>query len=147
MSDVATRPVSPDSLGPAQAAEYVQAADTILCDCGCHPQSVRDCACGHAEGMRAEIAGLVASGKTGAQVIEAYVARHGEKILVSPPAQGFNLVAWLGPGALLVGAAVGLTLVLRRWRRPSPVRSSSAEPAPDDAWKRRLDDALREYDR
>ncbi len=138
--------VSPESLRPAEAAQYDQAAKTILCDCGCHPQSVHDCACGRAEEMRAEIAGEIASGKTAAQVIEAYVARHGEKILVAPPAAGFNLVAWLGPGVLLVVAAVGLTLVLRRWRRPES-RAAASGPPLEAAWKERLDDALREYDR
>jgi cytochrome c-type biogenesis protein CcmH len=137
---------SPETLTPAQAAEYDQAARTILCDCGCHPQSVHDCACGRAEEMRGEIAGEIASGKTGAQVIEAYVARHGEKILVAPPAVGFNLVAWLGPGVLLVGAALGLTLVLRRWRRSRTPAPAGAPPLDAD-WKERLDDALREYDR
>lgn len=139
--------VSPDSLNPTQAAEYGKAAKVILCDCGCHPQSVHDCACGRAEQMRAEIAGEVAAGKTGQQVIDGYVERNGEKILVTPTAQGFNLVAWLGPGALLVGAAVGLTLVLKRWRRPAP-RTANVDPAlPDEAWTRRLDEAMREYDR
>lgn len=139
--------VSPDSLHPAQKAEYDQAAKTILCDCGCHPQSVHACACGRAEEMRAEIAGEIASGRTGQQVIEGYVARSGEKILVTPPAQGFNLVAWLGPGALLVGAAVGLTVVLTRWRRPAPAPAKPETPPPDEDWTRRLDDAMREYDR
>ena len=39
-------------LAPAAMAydesEYLKAAETILCDCGCHPQSVADCACGRA---------------------------------------------------------------------------------------------------
>ncbi len=140
--------VDTSSLAPAQAAEYAVAAKTILCDCGCHPQSVHDCACGRADQMRSEIAGEVASGKSGPQVIELYVARHGEKILVAPTAEGFNLVAWLGPGALLVGAALGLTLVLRRWRRASvPAAPVPAPPPPDEAWAKRLDEALREYDR
>ena len=34
---------------------YENAISVILCDCGCHPQSVKDCACGHAAGMRDEI--------------------------------------------------------------------------------------------
>jgi cytochrome c-type biogenesis protein CcmH len=139
--------VSPDSLNAAQRKEYDQAANTILCDCGCHPQAVHDCACGRAETMRSEIAGEIASGKTGQQVIEGYVARSGEKILVTPPAQGFNLVAWLGPGVLLVGAALGLTLVLKRWRGPGPVAPKAETPPPDEKWNRRLDEAMREYDR
>jgi cytochrome c-type biogenesis protein CcmH len=122
------------------------AVKTILCDCGCHPQAVHDCACGRAEEMRSEIAARIAQGKTGQQVIDAYVAHHGEKILVAPTAQGFNLVAWLGPGALLVGAAVGLTLVLKRWRRPTSEAPHRESPL-EESWERRLEDAMREYDK
>ena len=31
---------------------YDEAINTILCDCGCHPQTVKECACGRAAEMR-----------------------------------------------------------------------------------------------
>ena len=140
------------ALDPALRPEYDEAAVTILCDCGCHPQTVADCSCGRADEMRKEIAAMVGSGgpggtpMSGEQVIDAYVARHGEKIRIAPTTRGFNLVAWLGPGVVILGAAAALVLVLRRWRRRAPETSAPAEPAPspDDPWMQRLESDLRD---
>jgi cytochrome c-type biogenesis protein CcmH len=115
---------------PARAAnaEADRVKRTILCDCGCSPQSVHDCACGRAAEMRAEIEALVREGRTGQQVIDAYVARHGEKILIAPTASGFSLLAWLGPVAALVGGAAIAGLVVRRWGRAAPAVAPPAAP-------------------
>jgi cytochrome c-type biogenesis protein CcmH len=128
-------------------AEYDKAARTILCDCGCHPQSVHDCACGRAAQMRDEIRAEVRAGKTGDQIVADRVARSGEKVRVVPKASGFNLLAWLGPGVALVGAAGFVVLVLKRWRRSPPDESagSPAAAAPlDAAAQARLERELRE---
>jgi len=110
---------------PVQADAARVAGDMILCDCGCHPQTVNDCACGRAAEMRQEIAGLVADGLTSEQVVAKYVEASGEQILIVPTANRFNLVAWLGPLFGLAAGAVWLGFALRRWqRRPSP------DPAP-----------------
>jgi cytochrome c-type biogenesis protein CcmH len=108
------------SAGPnAVSQAYEQAATTILCDCGCHPQSVKECACGRAGEMRTALAAEAKSGKSGDAIVAGYVARYGEKILVSPPAKGFNLVAWTGPAIGLLGAVLVIAAMIRRWRRVS----------------------------
>jgi cytochrome c-type biogenesis protein CcmH len=131
-------------------AEFLKAARTILCDCGCHPQSVYDCACGRAAEMREEIAAQLRQGNTGDEVIDSYVARHGEQIRIAPLARGFNLVAWVGPGLGLLAAAAGTALVLRRWLRRLPAEQAPAPAARpgvrDEEYRARLDAALREYD-
>ena len=122
-------------------AEYLKAAETVLCDCGCHPQSVAACACGRAAELREEMRAMVAGGMTGDEVIASYVAKHGEQILIAPDAEGFNLLAWLGPLALLLGGVVGIVLLVRRW---SPKAGSGAdgapkaELAPDDPYVNKL---------
>lgn len=141
----------PDTSVPltqAQRLEWDAAVQVILCDCGCHPQSVKECACGRAAEMRDEIAAAVGGGKTGTQVIQDYVARYGEKILIAPSTQGFNLVAWLGPGFGFLVAAIGLAVLLRRWRAATiPAPAAAPTPIADDAYARRLESELREYDR
>ena len=114
---------------------YEKAASAILCDCGCHPQSVLACACSHAEGMREDIAREANAGRSADEIIAGYVARSGESILVVPKAEGFNLLAWLGPGVALVIAILAIAVVLRRWRSGSASEASAgpAAPLPADA--------------
>lgn len=127
--------------------EFEKAARVILCDCGCHPQSVYDCACGRAAEMREEIAGEIRKGRTGEQVIADYVARHGEKILIAPKASGFNLLAWLGPAFGLGVGIAGLALAIRRWAREGTegsARDATPAVAADDPYLARLERQLRE---
>ena len=129
-------------------AGYEKATSTILCDCGCHPQSVHACACGRAAEMREEMHAMVASGMSGDEVIARYVERGGEQVLIVPEAKGFNLLAWLGPlGGLLAASAV-LLLVLRRWsgRRAAEIESIAPTPAADDPYHNRLRDALERFE-
>lgn len=103
--------------------EAVFVAGEILCDCGCHPQSVYDCACGRAEEMWRMLGDLVARTGSGEAALAAYVEEHGEKVLLAPRAEGFNLVAWLGPLAGLILAVGAVMLILRRWKRTPEVDS------------------------
>lgn len=129
--------------GPAGKA-YEQAATALLCDCGCNPQSIKDCACSRAEELRVSIAADAAAGKSGEQIVAAYVAKHGQKILVAPPASGFNLVAWVGPAFGLVTAALVMVVLIRRWRRTSQERPEAGGPPTviDDADLARLNKDL-----
>jgi cytochrome c-type biogenesis protein CcmH/NrfF len=123
------------------AKAYERAASTLVCDCGCPPQSIKDCACGHAEELRVSLANDARSGKSGDEIVAGYVARYGQKILVSPPASGFNLIAWAGPAVGLLAAALMIGVMIRRWRRTSaalPQDAATVPPAGDDAYLARL---------
>jgi cytochrome c-type biogenesis protein CcmH len=127
---------------PVDDAEFEKAALAIRCDCGCHPQSAKECACGRAAEMRGEIREMIARGMTGDEVIAQYVAQQGEQIRLSPTASGFNLVAWLGPLAGLLLATGAMFALLRNWKRRHPL----AEPlpaTPDVAADAVYDDRLR----
>src|SRR5262249_13140828 len=126
--------------GGASEQAYEQAATALLCDCGCHPQSIKECACGRAEELRAALAKDAAAGKSGTEIIAAYVARYGQKVLVAPPATGVNLVRGTGPSIGLLGAAVMITLMIRRWHRASAALPAESAPpaAADEAYLSRL---------
>lgn len=130
--------------GPAEpqaaaAQAYERAATSILCDCGCHPQSVKDCACSRADEMRSAIADEARAGKSGDEIVAGYVSRQGPQILVAPPASGFNLVAWAGPAIGLLGAALLIVTMIRRWRvRSGAAPAVAAGPPVDEADLTRL---------
>jgi cytochrome c-type biogenesis protein CcmH/NrfF len=96
--------------------ELVFVAGEILCDCGCHPQSVYACACGRSDEMWRMLGDLVVKTGSGEAALAAYVEEHGEKVLLAPKAEGINQFAWLGPLGGLLLAIVAVILILRRWK-------------------------------
>ena len=105
----------PGALAAADLTPQQQIESRLMCYCGCADLTVRVCTCGTADGMRQEIAERLARGEGAGQVVAAFVARHGEKILSAPTKEGFNLLAWATPFAVLLAAGAALVLVVRRW--------------------------------
>ena len=98
-----------------------------------------------ADQERAFIREKIAQGLDKQQIKAALVDAYGPDVLGEPEAKGFDLSAWLVPGALVALAAAGVVLVARRWRRDA----GPAVPAPDldPADERRLDAELATFDR
>jgi cytochrome c-type biogenesis protein CcmH len=81
----------------------------------CQGESVADSPSEIAQQMRAVIRQQLQSGKSEQEVISYFESRYGEQIIWSPPMQGFTLLAWLVPIALLLGGTLLLFFVLRDW--------------------------------
>jgi cytochrome c-type biogenesis protein CcmH len=97
-----------------------------------------------ADQQRAFIRDRIAEGMTKEEVKAALVEEYGPDVLAEPPGDGFDLAAWLVPGALAALAALGIAFAARRWRRTgSPPAGPDLDP--DDA--RRLDAELTAFDR
>jgi cytochrome c-type biogenesis protein CcmH/NrfF len=98
--------------------------------------------------MRAEIAGLLAEGKSKDEVIQYYIAQYGsQEPLASPIDKGFNRLAWLFPYALgSLGAITGAFVVVRWSRRQTTEPPSAPAPVEDAALQARLDEELEELD-
>ena len=47
------------------------------------------------------------------------MAKYGEKVLSSPTATGFNLVAWTMPFVVVFMGVLGIVAVIRRWKPDS----------------------------
>jgi cytochrome c-type biogenesis protein CcmH len=97
-----------------------------------------------ADQERAFIRDRIAEGMTKDEVKAALVEEYGPDVLAEPPGDGFDLAAWLVPGALAALAALGIALAARRWRR---TESAPAGPDLDPADARRLDAELTAFDR
>ena len=87
----------------------------------CAGLSVADSPSALATQMRAVIADQIAAGQSDAQIEQYFVARYGPAILLTPPKQGFTLLAWWGPIVFLLASALGIGAAAYRWsHQPSP---------------------------
>lgn len=98
----------------------------------CWSQTVAEHRSEASEQMRREIRDMIQKGLSHRQIIDFYVGKYGERILAAPRPRGFNLAAYVLPGAALVTGAGVLILLLRRWRpasSPAPPPPEQADPA------------------
>ena len=89
----------------------------------CQGESVADSPSTLSQQMRGVIRQQLQSGKSKQAVIQYFVSRYGDRILLSPPWQGLSLLAWLVPIALMLGGILLLIFVMRSWQ--SQVDNSS----------------------
>ena len=67
-------------------------------------------------------------GKTAQQILDAFVAKYGEKALMAPKPRGvLNLTGYLLPGTLVAAAAAGLLVFIGR--RKAAVAAATVGPA------------------
>ncbi len=93
----------------------------------CKNQSLAESTSFLAEEMKVQIRDLVAAGKTNQDVIDFYVERYGDWILMRPRAEGRGLVAWLAPGGAILFGLGWVFVALRRWSR-TPQEAATLSP-------------------
>lgn len=86
----------------------------------CQSESVADLPSLIAQQMRGVIRQQLQAGRSEQQVMQYFINTYGEQIAWSPPWQGFTLLAWLVPIALILIGAGLLFLTLREWRTIAP---------------------------
>jgi cytochrome c-type biogenesis protein CcmH len=105
------------SRAPTDAGEndaQIQAIEKRLaCNCGCTLDvftcRTTDFSCTYSPALHREVLALRDEGKTAQQILDAFVAKYGEKALMAPKPQGvLNLTGYLLPGALIAAAGAGL---------------------------------------
>ncbi len=124
----------------AQRASLPDIEDEVMCvECGT-VLSVSNAPVAQQE--RDFIRRMVAAGKTKEQIKAALVAEYGEDVLAEPERSGFNLALWLVPIALVLLAAAGIGVAVRRWRGRAAAADEPPPPplSPEDT--RRLDAEL-----
>lgn len=97
------------------SASEVEEGLTCQCGCGLTVHSCNHLQCSFAVPTRKDIAESLARGESGEAILERYKREYGEKVLSSPMAQGFNLLAWVAPYTAIF--VVGLLMVLLFRRR------------------------------
>jgi cytochrome c-type biogenesis protein CcmF len=143
--------MSTDVFGqPALHTELEQGVrEKIMCSCGACRRSLARCGMPNCHGEAEQMEKLRTFIKQGMSdedsILAAFVKDHGGyDVLMSPPNQGFNRMAWLFPYMVAGAALVGLIVAARRWsHNPRP---ATAGPSVDPALDARLDDELRNLD-
>ena len=124
----------------------------IRCQCGCtldvYICRTTDFSCQVSPAMHRDIISLVEGGYDAKEIVDAFVTTYGERALMAPKREGFNLAGYLVPFAALGAGAIALTAVLRGMSRRSAV-VGAATPVPrhsaggTDDEMARLRDAIR----
>ncbi len=124
MNDEAYKPVQLPPKPGAAPSMPVAARDELEhhlhCQCGCtldvYTCRTTDFTCPISPAMHQDVIHLVEGGYTAPEIIGAFRAAYGERVLMAPVREGFNWAAYLTP-FLAIGAGATLVAVLtQRWR-------------------------------
>jgi cytochrome c-type biogenesis protein CcmH/NrfF len=115
----------------------IQGIETRLaCNCGCTLDvftcRTTDFSCTYSPRLHREVLALRSQGKTAQQVLDAFVAKYGEKALMAPKPKGFNLAGYLVPGMTILSAAAALVMLIVR-RRSAVAAAPTPSAAPSAA--------------
>src|SRR5512134_3589387 len=141
------------------AAAVVTAADverdarvieTMLVAPCCFTQQVSLHQSAAAAEVRQDIRRRLGAGESQEQILQAYVQRYGKRILVQPPAEGFDRMLYILPPVGFVLTAGVVVLLVRRFASAAPSGGAAGADgtgvARDDGYASRLDDQLRDLD-
>ena len=109
---------------PTVAADFdaqIRAIEQRLaCSCGCTLDiftcRTTDFTCTYSPRLHREVVAMHQAGKSAQEILDAFVAQYGEKALMAPKPEGFNLWGYLLPGAAITAAGVGLFAFISRRR-------------------------------
>jgi cytochrome c-type biogenesis protein CcmH len=124
-------------------ASFIQVENDVMC-VACH-ESLAVAQSPEAFSERAYIRQLIAQGLTKRQVEKNLVANYGPAVLAKPPANGFNLLIYVLPPAVLIIGIGTLAYTLPKWRRTSrlaasaPMATAGGPLDPEDARRLRED--------
>lgn len=116
----------------AQSDRAKQLGTKVMCMCGGCSDAAGKCThmggafagpCEKAQAELKEIDQRIASGSSDDLILQSFVQEYGPTVLISPPARGFDLWAWLMPLVMLLGGAVLASFVVLHWRRRAAVAS------------------------
>jgi cytochrome c-type biogenesis protein CcmH len=148
------RPPKPNARASMSADERDALEHEIRCQCGCtldvYTCRTTDFSCQVSPAMHRDVISLVEGGYSAQEILDAFVDTYGERALMSPKREGFNLAGYLMPFAVLGVGSAALVVVLRRMQRRTAAASASAprdpgaHATPDE--QARLDAAIRRDD-
>ena len=139
----------PVALRAQQSDRAQQLSGKLMCMCGCG-QVLSECNhidCPLRAGMFKQLESDVARGESDDLILQDFVQQYGEAVLSSPPAKGFNLIAWILPcAAFAIGLCI-VILVVRNWRHRAPLAAAAAAAPAQRIGSDQFERARRQADR
>lgn len=155
-------PMSPDAYHPVRLPPKPGATPVLTntqrddlehrlkCQCGTCVLDVYTCrttdfSCPVSPSMHVDVMGLVGGGYGVQEILAAFRAAYGERVLMAPAKEGFNWVGYLAPFAALGTGALVVFTLLKHWSRPAreaELAIDTVHATPDEL--RRLHDAIRD---
>jgi cytochrome c-type biogenesis protein CcmH len=111
----------------------------LRCTCGCtldiYTCRTTDFTCTFSPALHKEVMAMRTAGQEPEAIIDTFVAREGEAILMAPPAEGFNLAGYIVPGLVMLTGALGLAAWVSRRKvavaGDSGLGAGSGDASPD----------------
>ena len=102
-----------------ESAHAKELGQKLMCVCGCN-QILGSCnhvGCSYSHEMMKEVEDRIARNEPDDLTLQAFVQEYGPTVLSSPPAKGFNRIAWIAPIVFPLVALGLLWDVVRRWKQ------------------------------
>jgi len=129
----------PPAAGTVNADAVREVAAQLRCVV-CQNLSVADSPSEMANQMRGIIRDRLAAGEPPEQVVQYFVDKYGEWILLAPRGRGFNMVVWAAPVVAVLAGLIAVGVLLRRWTRPRPApRAGGIDPVLRERIRRELE--------
>jgi cytochrome c-type biogenesis protein CcmH len=132
------RPAKPAAHPSMTDAQRDELEHHIRCQCGCtldvYTCRTTDFSCEVSPAMHADIKSLVEGGYSAQEILDSFIDTYGERALMAPRAQGFNLLGYVAPFVALGAGAIAVAVVLRGWghREHAVVTAPQIQGTPDE---------------
>jgi cytochrome c-type biogenesis protein CcmH len=131
MNDNAYKPVVLPPKAGASASMTAATRDELEhhlhCQCGCTLDvftcRTTDFTCPISPAMHQDVVHLVEGGYTAPEIIAAFRAAYGERVLMAPVREGFNWAAYIAPFLAIGAGATVVAILTQRWRHAAEDRT------------------------
>ena len=141
------------SLGQSASQFHTEAVrrvgSRLACLCGGCKDTVASCQmleCSYSRPARERIAALLAAGRSDDEIVDEFVQKYGTQALAVPPAEGFNLLAWVMPFVAIFAGLGVIWVFIQRFRKPLEASNALADSATLSRYREQIERDLKKLD-
>ena len=114
-----------DLQGESLESKLEQLKTTVYCYCGCTRETIKHCVCGTATDIETEFRERLIAGEAVEQIRDDYLKEYGSQYSAVLPVRGFNILAYVMPGIILILLG-GVILFILMLKSKTPTESKIA---------------------